>query len=189
MITFKDTGTYEIKMTNLAIKKEGMEWYETPEVYATINVTKDARLSDISVSTGELKPAFSKSVFDYRVDVPRDTTEITIRATALDSNTIISGDTGLYQLRIGSNNFTITATSGQTTWNYNVLVYRSYVVDIMEVTDDLQITNYEVYDILGRLLLSQQSHMSLDNTHLPTGIYILKMATTKGIITKKFFIY
>ena len=182
MITFKDTGTYEIKMINSAI----IAGWGDATVYVEINVTKDAMLSNINVSAGELTPAFNKFVFNYHVDVPRDTSEITLTAIANDISTIISGDTGLRQIRIGTNYFTITATSGQTTWTYNIAVKRSFV-NIAEATEDLQITNYEVYDILGRLQLSQQSHLSLEKLPFPTGIYIIKMQTNKGIITKKFY--
>ena len=80
-------------------------------------------------------------------------------------------------------------------------------VGIAEPNYELQITNYEVYDIFGRLLLSSPSLPSLQQSlpslqqplksyqslpsleALPQGIYILRMQTTQGTITKKLIIH
>jgi len=76
--------------------------------------------------------------------------------------------------------------------------------DVSEVTSyELRVTSYEVYDVMGRNLTASLRGLSVaevrsnpemnrllhsvrnDVSHLPTGIYILRMQTNQGIITKK----
>ena len=191
VIIFKDTGKYLVSMTNSTFPSS---WARLV-VITEINVTADATLSDLSVSKGVLNPAFDNIIFNYTVEVGFDTTEITITATAKDANTVISGDIGLQQLQVGANIFTITAENDQTTWQYTVTVNRKSDVSVTEVTsDELQVTSYEIYDMLGRKIESYKLQVTsyenaIDVSHLPAGLYILRMQTNKGIITKKVIKY
>ena len=72
-----------------------------------------------------------------------------------------------------------------------------YHVEIESITnDELQITGYEIYDIMGRKLCTspnpskggEQAPSLLERAGgevLPNGIYILKIQTNQGIIIKK----
>ena len=57
-------------------------------------------------------------------------------------------------------------------------------IGIEEVTSyELQVTSYEVFDILGRCLASLKSYPSLEN--FPNGVYIIRTYTNKGILISK----
>ena len=71
-----------------------------------------------------------------------------------------------------------------------VTVINESDVGIAEITNhELQITNYEIYDIMGRKVLEKRVNSiildELRDVNLPQGFYILRMQTDKGIITKK----
>lgn len=68
-------------------------------------------LSSIKPSTGTLTPAFSKSVYDYTVDVPEETDSVSFTAAAESSKAkapVISGGTSL---NFGANTVTIKVTA------------------------------------------------------------------------------
>lgn len=97
----------------------------------TINVSRiapstDATLSNLTVSTGTLDPAFNATEHDYTVIVPNSVEAITINATANDSNATVSGDGVKNNLTVGDNNFTITvkAEDGHDGTPYKVKVVR-----------------------------------------------------------------
>jgi len=60
-----------------------------------------------------------------------------------------------------------------------------------EVTSyELQVTSYEIFDVMGRKLLTSPLSLTSPETtlnlaHLPNGIYFLKITTENGVITKK----
>ena len=79
-------------------------------------------------------------------------------------------------------------------------------VGIVSITNsELQITSYEIYNMVGQLLLSLSSLRGTqcrsnseiidcfanarNDVTLPSGIYVLKLQTNKGIITKKLIIH
>ena len=93
---------------------------ETPEEETPKST--DNTLSSLSVDKGTLSPAFSSDVTDYTVDLTNSETEITISATANDSNASVSG-TGLQPLKIGANSFAVDVTSESGS-------RRSYIVNV-----------------------------------------------------------
>jgi hypothetical protein len=55
-------------------------------------------------------------------------------------------------------------------------------------TYNLQFTNIEVFDVFGRKvsnLTSQISNLFFDITHLPQGMYFVRITTKEGVVTKK----
>ena len=196
-ITFKTTGQYTVTMTNAAIY-EYMQICDSARVIAEFTVidTADATLSSLSVSVGELTPIFDKDTLCYIVNVGCEVEEIDISATPNDPKATLSGDAGAHYLAEGENIFTITVTArnGITTRDYTVIVNRCNV-GIAKITNyELQITGYEVYDIMGRKLFSLPSYLSLQEiteqvrNDVSNGIYIIKLYTNQGIITKKIII-
>ena len=179
-------------MTNAAITSS----LAPPIVIAEINVVypnADATLSFLGVSHGELNPNFDSTIVNYTVCVGNDVQEVLITATPTDSNATVSGDIGWKMISADTNIFTITVTAqdGITTKDYFVTAIRCET-SIAEITnEELQITSYEIFDIMGRHLLSQPSPLSPENTiiknipRFPSGIYIIKMQTNKGTIIKK----
>ena len=181
IILFKDTGTYRVAMSHSTINGGDAH------VYAYVHVTFDATLSSLRVSRGVLKPAFNSLIFDYDVKIEYVTNNIVITAKVKDPNTIISGDTGYQKLQYGINVLTITTQNGTSTKTYTITVETELDVGIaVHSSAPLTVQGYEIYNIVGQLLLSYKSLQSLEM--LPTGIYIIKKYTNNGIIVNKLVI-
>ena len=169
----------------------------------------NATLSTLSVSEGELEPAFSSNILNYTLNVVEQE-NITITATATNSNATVT-DIGTFELEIGQNSFTVNvmAEDGVTELDYTIII--NNVLDVSEIIDsyqitifpnpttgELQITNYElqngllsavkveVFDVYGR---KQKAESRKDNvvdiSNLFAGIYFVKISTEAGTITKK----
>jgi hypothetical protein len=69
-----------------------------------------------------------------------------------------------------------------------VVVYPNPTSGALHVTSDaLHVTDVEVFDVYGKrhALRVTSNEMTIDISDLPVGIYFMKIATDKGIITKK----
>ena len=169
-----------------------------------------ATLLSLTVSEGELSPAFSSNIFEYIVDVEHTVASITISAIANHEEATVIG-AGEKQLAVGANIFTITVTAadGITTLDYTVTVNRNGV-GVVEThncaslrvypnptTGELTITNYElritsieIFDIYGRnlsshhLITSSSNHL-INIAHFPAGVYFVKASTEVGEVVKK----
>ncbi|WP_459195422.1 cadherin-like beta sandwich domain-containing protein, partial [Wukongibacter baidiensis] len=96
-------------------------WYG----WTLYEVSDDATLSNLTISSGSLSPVFDSDTRDYTVEVSNDISSIDISPTANHSNAIItvegdtvaSGDTVNVALSVGSNeiNVVVTAEDGSTT--------------------------------------------------------------------------
>nr|WP_307990702.1 CehA/McbA family metallohydrolase [uncultured Niameybacter sp.] len=88
--------------------------------------SNDARLSQLTVSQGTLRPDFKAEVFNYTVAVSNSVKEIKLEAVAADAKATVVG-TGTKSLQVGKNTFTIvvTAEDGITTQTYAVVVTRA----------------------------------------------------------------
>lgn len=95
-------------------------------VNAPDTYSDDASLSSLTVSPGELSPAFSPETTEYSVTVPADVERLTVSAPANDSgaSVSISGNEGL---QMGENTVTcqVTAEDGTTTRTYTILVTKT----------------------------------------------------------------
>jgi hypothetical protein len=170
-------------------------------------------LSDLTVSKGVLIPEFSSDIFSYTVDVPYNTSEITIAATANDSGATVTGD-GLKELANGANLFTVTVTAedGETTLNYTVTVnYSSTATGITSAVNDFDVKLYpnptagkftvhipngfnefeliSIYNMQGQKMedkIISGEYTDIDIKQYSTGVYFLKIAAKSGqSITKK----
>jgi hypothetical protein len=90
------------------------------------NRSKDNNLASLSISNGELSPAFAADKTDYKVSLTSETAELTINAKAKDTKATVSG-TGKHALKIGSQTFAVTVTAE----NGAKKVY-SITVDVVE---------------------------------------------------------
>ena len=172
----------------------------------------DATLATLIISEGELTPEFNSETENYTVDVAYSIEEITITATATDENATVSGDTGTFPLETGDNEFTITVTAedGTTSKTYTVTVNRAEDVGIAwtngnsplrvypnPTTGQLTINNGElriedvaIYDMLGRnvhtsSVTCHSSLVTLDISHLPSGIYFLRVGNETVKVVKQ----
>jgi len=110
----------------------------------TINIGRGAStvstLSDLTLSSGTLTPAFASGTNNYTADVSNATTSITVTPTTTDAtstvtvngNAVTSGNaSGPIALNIGTNTITtvVTAQDGTTTNTYTVVVTRAPSTD------------------------------------------------------------
>ncbi|MEM5565196.1 T9SS type A sorting domain-containing protein [Psychroserpens sp. AS72] len=72
--------------------------------------------------------------------------------------------------------------------NYTTSIYPNPAINILNVSTNLEVIQMELYDILGKKVLSAKSKTSIAVNQLSTGNYILKIETNKGFITKKVII-
>lgn len=89
-------------------------------------LSKNANLATLTVSAGELSPAFAASKTEYELYVLNEVDKITINATAADANATVSGTVTDKALTVGDNPVAITVTAQDTTVTktYNIVVKR-----------------------------------------------------------------
>ena len=96
------------------------------KVNAPVTYSKDATLSDLTISPGELTPAFSADVTEYTAIVGGDVDKLTVSAPASHekANVSVTGNEGI---QLGENTITckVTAEDGETVKNYTILVTKT----------------------------------------------------------------
>lgn len=96
------------------------------KVTAPVTYSKDASLESLTISPGELTPAFSADVTEYTAIVGGDVEKLTISAPANHekANVSVNGNEGL---QVGENTITckVTAEDGETTKTYTILVTKT----------------------------------------------------------------
>jgi len=74
--------------------------------------------------------------------------------------------------------------------NDKIIIYPNPVVDLIHINTSLTILEVEIYDVLGkRLNFIKLNNRKIDITNANKGIYVLKIKTEIGIITKKIILY
>lgn len=81
----------------------------TLKVIATPQASSVNTLSSLSISPGELAPAFSENVVSYQTSVPFETTELVVSAQAKDSKARVAVSST--KLEVGDNTVTVTVTA------------------------------------------------------------------------------
>jgi hypothetical protein len=105
----------------------------TYKVGFTVAKNNDATLSLITVSIGELSPAFDKNVTSYSVLLPEGATTVpTITGTPTDANAkgVVTPATSLS----GTTTITVTAEDGITTLTYSIKFIRSNNANLTSIT-------------------------------------------------------
>ena len=74
--------------------------------------------------------------------------------------------------------------------NDKIIIYPNPVEDLIHINTGLTILEVEIYDVLGkRLNFIKLNNRKIDITNANKGIYVLKIKTEIGIITKKIILY
>lgn len=96
------------------------------KVNAPATYSKEAALSSLEISPGQLSPAFSPDVTSYTASVSGDVSKVTVSAPAKDSKArvVVSGND---DLQVGENTIVckVTAEDGETVKNYTIVVTKS----------------------------------------------------------------
>jgi hypothetical protein len=74
--------------------------------------------------------------------------------------------------------------------NGKIIIYPNPTTGNLRIeSDELKIENVDIFDVYGRKLLSTLSlksqYATIDISHLPAGVYIVKIPTESGGIIKK----
>ncbi len=92
--------------------------------------SSDNSLSALSLSAGELSPAFVYSTTSYTAEVPYETTSVDVNATPSHSNAKVESITGNTDLQVGENTISVTVTAE----NGSKAVYKIVVTRAAEPT-------------------------------------------------------
>lgn len=129
-VTSQEVYDEDSQMVNIEHVGSSVVKITAPETYS-----KEASLESLTISPGELTPAFSADVTAYNTVVGGDVDKITVSAPAKDSkaSVSVSGNEGL---QMGENTITckVTAEDGQTTKTYTILVTKTDEVISDETT-------------------------------------------------------
>ena len=126
-------GTTNIKVTSQEVYDANSQMVTVEhvgssavKVSAPVTYSKDAALSSITISPGELTPEFSADVTEYTAVVGADVDKLTVSAPANHdkASVSVSGNEGL---QLGENTITckVTAEDGETTKTYTILVTKT----------------------------------------------------------------
>lgn len=119
--------SFEVTATDVKFYKDGVEENVTcksGKISYIAPLSNKAYLTGLTVSQGELNPAFDAGVTSYSVTVPDTINSIKLLATVVEGATYTG--TGNKTLEMGENQFSIvvTAEDGATTKTYNITVLR-----------------------------------------------------------------
>lgn len=137
-VTFTKKDGTTFKPGDAGIKKvDGTIKYEKPK-------STDASLNNLTVSQGELTPAFDKNTKEYTVQVKDTISTIRLNATPCQGATV-KGD-GSKAITIGENSFDIevTAEDGTTKNVYTIRVLRGEIAEPSTYLKSLEINNIGV---------------------------------------------
>ena len=67
----------------------------------------------------------------------------------------------------------------------SISIYPNPVSEIIYIKSNLELTKIELFDILGKRVLTTNNTDKVNVTNLKTGVYFLKIQSSKGQITKK----
>jgi len=135
--TWNDTGITDPVVTGNTLVVTAQDGTTTATYTVTVNAepSHDATLSNLTISSGTLSPAFSSDTKDYTDSVDNSVTSVTITPTAnqanatitVNGNTVASGSaSGQIALNVGSNTIltVVTAQDGVTIGTYTITVNR-----------------------------------------------------------------
>jgi hypothetical protein len=171
--------------------------------YEITALSSDATLAGLTVSDGELNPAFTPVQTAYAVTVENPVSSIFLDALENQFNQKIEG-TGEQTLSAGANTFTITVTAedGVAQNTYTVVVTRENGSSLSTIevstrvypnpasdkvvieTAGKAIPEIKLYDLQGKLLLQTQSK-EINVSGLEAGAYLLKVNDQPVKLIKK----
>lgn len=157
-ISYKTTANlnsnFKITPTNVKFYKKDGSGYLSPgdsNIKATAGTisfekekSKDATLTNLVVSQGELTPAFDKDVTEYTVVIKDTISYIRVTPTAAAGATVTGG--GQKSLALGSNSveLIVTAEDGNTKKTYNINVIRGEIAEPSAYLKEITINNIGV---------------------------------------------
>ena len=144
-------------------------------------------------------------VWEYIIPVNNSTGEISSQGDVIDfSNSTFRGIkysaeyegfvdkdvTPSDPIELYSTEFTCLSLSTDDLLKNNITIYPNPVIDLININTSLNIIEVDIYDVLGkRLNFTKINNRKIDMSYFNRGIYVLKIKTEIGIITKKIILY
>ena len=172
-------------------------------VEITVLPSDDATLASLVPSAGELNPAFDPDVTSYDLELPEETTSVTLTATPADDNASVTGD-GDFTTFPATATITVTAEDGTTTMVYTVEITVATSVQGL-FTGEVQLypnpasdhvniilekgSVVTLYSALGIELYSANAgtdHLRMGLDNLPAGVYFVRIATNDKVHVRSF---
>ena len=203
IVTDADVKTGE-NIFNVIVTAEDGTTKKTYKITVSRDMSVDATLKSLTLSRGTLTPAFSPNTNGYRAEVTDAVTTMTIAGIPNHEDAVVRGNVNGALLEIGENTFeiTVTAEDNITSKVYTIVVTRTKtqtgIDDAQNMNQisvypnptkgqltiengELTIENIEIYNTVGQLIQSKivnlQSEIIMDISHLPTGLYFVKIVT------------
>jgi len=169
-----------------------------PVMYGTCNeaLSKNTLLSSLSVDGVNLSPEFNSNTYRYSVNVPQETSSITVNATPADSNAIISG-AGEVSITPETKRVSVlvTAEDGTTKRTYfirinvatSIYFHKNYQTeiaynsknDILKISNSIDIERIEIFSLTGQCILSIKSNnqpsIEISTNKLYGGVYVVRI--------------
>lgn len=182
------------------------------EVGDEVQWSGDATLKELNVEGAELMPAFDPGIYNYNVELPQHSMNITINATANHENATLTG-TGNFLLLMLSEAPVVTVvaedgiTTNKYTVNYTVLTDESgvkapennFVVYPVPSSGKITVKKadeseflYKVYDVQGGLVkkgVFQSKTSILDLSGQKKGIYFIRLENERVAENLKLVLY
>ncbi|MDD2505682.1 MAG: cadherin-like beta sandwich domain-containing protein, partial [Bacilli bacterium] len=174
-----------IKITNVVFYDENDNIINGVDYSKDINLnqattkvkSKNANLTNLSVSSGTLSPAFNASISNYKVINLRDTIKsVTINTTCDRCNVTIRCESGCTnynnqikpELIIGKNILSISTTSedGSDNKEYNLIIYRGETTDNSAFLQNLEVTDFILNEKFDTKILDYTLTVPNDTTSL-----------------------
>lgn len=139
-------GRSSLNVTKAIMSDAGTIFNATVSSHGSVTVisdlSDDATLSSLTISSGTLSPAFSSTKTDYTASVPNSVNSITVTAVPNHTGATVTSGNGAHVLAVGANAIPIvvTAEDGAATKTYLLIVTRaedpvySNVADLASLT-------------------------------------------------------
>ena len=124
------SGSATVSIVSASQPSQGYDHGDFDDDPPTPSKSSNNALASLTVSTGELAPAFDPTITDYTLSLPLRTNKITFTATPSDSKATVQGD-GEVALRGGENKVAVVVTAedgSAKTYNITVKVAREPTV-------------------------------------------------------------
>ena len=139
----------------------GYQGYNSPITSFVFQYWNVDRWEDLITETSNTISTYSKSFTEVRTNKVR-----------LNINSTASGIARFYEIEV----YGRIATLGTNDFSFNKFnIYPNPTSNILNISGDIAIENLQIFDVIGKQLISKKDSNSVDVSSLPIGIYFMKL--------------
>lgn len=190
---WSDTQVTEAQFTGIGINSNGRDGFamnlppgqtilshtiNTPFVLVSFDVSNMPTVGVLELLTNAdpiaMAPAFGGALNSfYNANIDNTTTENYFSGQISGQESFSFDTLSIAQLQVA---------------DQSISVYPNPATDVLNISTTLDITTLEMFDILGKQVLSAENIKTINVNQLNAGVYLLKITTNKGSLTKKVMI-